>query len=225
MVVEHTSARDLVRIPAETEHVPGSRMGFLQPGRRARVESLLHGLLISSANDAATALAVHVAGSERRFVAMMNRRAANYGLACTRFVSAHGLSARNRSCPADVAELAVRAMEVPRIAAIVRKRSTRVRIGRIGRRWLATTNPLLIDGYPGVLGLKTGWTRQAGRCLIAAVRQGKRRRAVVLLHARDPGRAARRLFQATARLQRDASGAAAPASGRANAVPESGASR
>jgi D-alanyl-D-alanine carboxypeptidase (penicillin-binding protein 5/6) len=207
LVVERTRPRDVVRVPAAAWRVRGSRMGFLQPGRRVRVETLLHGLLMSSGNDAAVALATHVAGSERRFVARMNDRARRWGLTCTRFVTVHGLGfgpredrgPANRSCAADLGELAVRAMRRPRVVAIARKRSARVRIGAAGLRWLATTNPLLRKGHPGVLGLKTGWTPRAGRCLIAVVEQGARRRVVVLLGAGDPARAAERLLSASAR--------------------------
>jgi len=199
LVVERTRPRDVVRVSHRPSRVRGSKMGFLRAGRRVRVEPLLHGLLMASGNDAAIALAEHVAGSERAFVAQMNERARLLGLRCTRYVSVHGLGRGDRSCPADLARLAVLAMAQPRIAAIARKRSAQVRIGALGRRWLGTTNPLLQRRRPGVLGLKTGWTPRAGRCLIAVQRVGGRRRAVVLLRSADPGRAAERVFAAAAR--------------------------
>jgi serine-type D-Ala-D-Ala carboxypeptidase (penicillin-binding protein 5/6) len=200
LVVEATTPRQTVKITRAVERVGGSRMGYLRKGRRVRVEALLHGLMMSSGNDAAVALATHVSGSERAFVRVMNRRARNWGLTCTRFVNSHGLASWNRSCPADIAELAVKAMAQPRLARIAAKRSTRVRIGRYGRRWLSNTNPLVRAEYPGALGLKTGYTVRAGRCLVAVVRQGAHRRGVVLLHSGDPGAAARRVFAATRRL-------------------------
>jgi D-alanyl-D-alanine carboxypeptidase (penicillin-binding protein 5/6) len=196
LVVDRAQARDVVRIPRAAPRVRGSKMGFLRSGRRVRVETLLHGLLMASGNDAAVALAVHVAGSERAFVARMNERSRQLGLSCTRYVSVHGLGRGDRSCPADLARQAVLAMAEPRIATIVRKRSTQVRIGAQGLRWLGTTNPLLQRRRPGVLGLKTGWTPTAGRCLIAVQRVGGRRRAAVLLRSADPGRAAERVFAA-----------------------------
>jgi D-alanyl-D-alanine carboxypeptidase len=199
LVVDRTAPRDVVRLSGRPARVRGSRMGFLRAGRAVRVETLLHGLLMASGNDAAVALAEHVAGGEPRFVARMNERARQLGLRCTRFVSSHGLGAGNRSCPADLARLAVLAMAEPRIAAIVRKRSARVRIGRLGLRWLGTTNPLLQRRSPGILGLKTGWTHRAGRCLIVVQRAGGRRRAVVLLRSSDPGRAAERVLAAARR--------------------------
>jgi serine-type D-Ala-D-Ala carboxypeptidase (penicillin-binding protein 5/6) len=186
LVVENTQPRDVVTIAREVPKVQGSRMGYLKAGRSVRVETLLHGLLMSSGNDAAVALADHVAGSQRKFVAMMNQRARDWALPCTRYVDPYGLAVRNRSCAEDLAQLAEHALAQPRIARIARLRSAKVRIGRIGRRWLATTNPLLRTRYPGTIGLKTGFTDHAGRCLVAAVKRDGDVRVVVVLHAEDP---------------------------------------
>ena len=189
LVVENTKPRDIVTIAREVPKVQGSRMGYLKAGRSVRVETLLHGLLMSSGNDAAVALADHVAGSQARFVAMMNQRARDWALPCTHYVDPYGLAVRNRSCAEDLAQLAEHALAQPRIAQIARLRSAKVRIGKIGRRWLATTNPLLRTRYPGTIGLKTGFTDHAGRCLVAAVKRDGDVRVVVMLHAEDPARA------------------------------------
>jgi len=198
LVVEETRPREIVRITRAAARVEGSRMGFLKAGRSVRVETLLHGLLMSSGNDAAVALAVHVAGSQRRFVARMNARAAAWNLACTHYVDPYGLAVRNRSCAQDLAQLAERALAQPRIARIAAKRSAKVRIGKVGLRWLATTNPLLRARYPGTIGLKTGYTDHAGRCLVAAVRRHGRVVVVVVLHAEDPARAVKTTLRAVA---------------------------
>ncbi len=126
LAVERFDARQTVRIPRAAEQVGGSRMGGLKPGRRVRADVLLKGLLISSSNNAAVALAVAGAGSERAWVALMNKRAELLGLTCTHYVDAHGLDRRNRSCAADLATLAMRAMNEPRIAKIARKSYARV---------------------------------------------------------------------------------------------------
>jgi serine-type D-Ala-D-Ala carboxypeptidase (penicillin-binding protein 5/6) len=186
LVVENTQPRDIVKISPEVPKVQGSRMGYLKAGRSVRVETLLHGLLMSSGNDAAVALAVHVAGSQRKFVAMMNERAREWALPCTHYVDPYGLAVPNHSCAQDLAQLAEHALAQPRIARIARLRSAKVRIGKIGRRWLATTNPLLRTRYPGTIGLKTGFTDHAGRCLVAAVKRNGRVTVVVVLHAEDP---------------------------------------
>jgi D-alanyl-D-alanine carboxypeptidase len=199
LVVESTQPRDVVRIPRGISKVQGSRMGFLKAGRSVRVQTLLHGLLMSSGNDAAVALAVHVAGSQRAFVRRMNERARTWALACTHYDDPYGLAKGNVSCAEDLAQLAEHALATPRIAHIVAKRSAKVRIGSLGLRWLATTNPLLRTRYPGTIGLKTGFTDRAGRCLVAAVRRGGDTRVVVVLHAEDPAGAVRTALSALAR--------------------------
>jgi D-alanyl-D-alanine carboxypeptidase len=199
LVVEETKPREVVRIPREVAKVQGSRMGFLKPRRAVRVEVLLHGLLMSSGNDAAVALADHVAGSQRAFVRRMNERAEEWALLCTRYVDPYGLAIGNRSCAEDLAQLAEHALAEPRIARIVAKRSAKVRIGRIGKRWLATTNPLLRQRYPGTIGLKTGFTDPAGSCLVAAVRRDGDTKVVVMLHAENPGDAVKTTLQTLSR--------------------------
>ncbi len=186
LVVERLSPAARVRIPSAALRVRGSHSGLPRAGHLARTEDLLRGLLLASGNDAAVALAVRAAGSERAFVTKMNRRARRWGLRCTRFVSVHGLGAANRVCPRDLAVLTRRAMRMPRIARIVRRPSARARLGPGGSTvTLRSTNPLLHAGERGVLGLKTGWAPYAGRCLIAVVRRDGRRLGIVLLDAPD----------------------------------------
>jgi len=185
LAVERLGPRDMVRIPRAADQVGGSHMGGLRPGRRVRAEVLLKGLLISSGNDAATALAIAGAGSEHAWVKLMNQRAKLLGLTCTHYVDPHGLDPRDRSCPADLAVLAVRALAEPRIARIARKRYARVWPGSGKKVTLRTTNHLLRDGYPGAIGLKTGFTNLAGFCLVAVVERSGRRIGIVLLGSKD----------------------------------------
>ena len=199
LAVERFVPRDRVRIPRRADQVGGSRMGGLRPGRRARAEVLLQGLLISSGNDAAVTLAIAGAGSERAWVSLMNRRAQLLGLQCTRFVDSHGLDPRDQSCPADIAALAMRAMAEPRIARIARKRFARVWPGGGKKITLRTTNHLLRDRYPGAIGLKTGYTNLARFCLVAVVERSGRRIGIVLLGSRDTYADARRLARAAVR--------------------------
>jgi serine-type D-Ala-D-Ala carboxypeptidase (penicillin-binding protein 5/6) len=200
LAVERFGPRQRVRITRAADWVGGSRMGGLKPGRRVRADVLLKGLLISSANNAAVALAIAGAGSERAWVALMNRRAKLLGLTCTHYVDPHGLGVRNRSCAADLATLAMHAMNEPRIAAIARKRYARVWPGAGRKLTLRTTNHLLRDHYPGAIGLKTGYTNPAGFCLIAVVQRGERRIGIVVLGSRDSFGVARRLAREAARM-------------------------
>jgi serine-type D-Ala-D-Ala carboxypeptidase (penicillin-binding protein 5/6) len=197
LAVEHSRPNDPVRITPAALHYSGSGVGLLPGGRRVRFETLLNGMLIVSGNDAAIALAVHLAGSERRFVARMNERAARWGLECTHFASSHGLENGNRSCARDLAVMTRLAMAKPRIRRIVRRRQVDFRFPIKGRRlYLYGHNPLIRLGYPGAIGLKTGYTDAAGRCFVGVARRGGRRLAVVLLNSRDPAKHAPKLLNA-----------------------------
>ncbi len=195
VVTERTRPRDPVRIAAEALRYSGSGVGVLPKGKRVRLETLMNGLLIVSGNDAAIALAAHVSGSERRFVGLMNRRARALGLRCTRFASSHGLEAGNRSCAADLAAMTRLAMERPRIARIARRRQGIFRFPiKGGKLYLTGHNPLQRIGYPGTLGLKTGYTDEAGRCFVGVARHRGRTLGVVLLDSFDPARQAPKLL-------------------------------
>lgn len=196
LVILDAGARpdERVRVPRAAARVIGSKVG-LPGGRRVALEALLQALLVSSGNDAAVALATHVAGSEAGFVDRMNRRARRLGLRCTRFRNVHGVGPANRSCPRDLARLTREAMRRPRITAIAARATATITLdGRL--RLLRSTNPLLRARVAGTIGLKTGWSPSAGRCLAAVVRRGGRRIGIVLLDAPDRLRAARVLLRA-----------------------------
>lgn len=195
LVVERTRSRDEFRIPKDALDYEGSGVGMLPKGRHVTVEAVLHGLLLPSGNDAAIALADHVSGSRSAFVREMNEKARMLGLRCTSFQTPYGISDRDQSCAADLAALTRIAMTKTRIARIVRKAHAAVRFPiKGGKLYLNNTNPLLRMNYPGTLGLKTGDTDAAGRCLIAVVRRGGRTLAAVVLHSPDPQLQVRRLF-------------------------------
>jgi serine-type D-Ala-D-Ala carboxypeptidase (penicillin-binding protein 5/6) len=183
----------------------GSGVGMFKKGRRIEVDTMLHGLLLPSGNDAAIALAQRAAGSVRAFIALMNGRARSMGLACTRFSTVSGIrDSGNHSCAPDLAALARAVLREPRLARIVRRRSAVLPFPIKGRKlYLYNNNPLLRMGYRGTTGIKTGYTEAAGRCLVATVRRRGRELGVVLLDSPDPGRQAVRLFdRALARIHR-----------------------
>ena len=195
LVTERAGPDERVRVTREVTKTPGSGIGVLPKGRRVRFEALLNGLILVSGNDAAVAMAQHVAGSTRRFVGLMNRRARALGLRCTHFVDPHGLSNGNRSCARDLAVLTRLAMGNRRIARVARRHRIAMPFPIKGRRlFLSGHNPLLRENYPGAIGLKTGYTQAAGRCFIGVARRGRRTLGVVLLNSPNPPRHAPRLL-------------------------------
>jgi serine-type D-Ala-D-Ala carboxypeptidase (penicillin-binding protein 5/6) len=196
LTVNSAPANAHVLITRQAVDMPGSKVGVLPRGRHVRLESLLYGLLLPSGNDAAVALAQHVARSVNDFVTLMNREAAKLGLGCTRFSSPSGFyDAGNYSCAADLAVLAHVDMLQPRIAKVVRTYSAVIPFPiHGGKLYLYNNNPLLIYKYPGVTGMKTGQTEAAGRCLVATAERHGVRLGVILLHSEDPGTQARQLL-------------------------------
>jgi D-alanyl-D-alanine carboxypeptidase len=196
LVVENTRPGEMVRITKDALNYQGSGVGLLPKGRHVTAEALLHGLLLPSGNDAAIALAQRVSGTVSHFVDRMNVHARDMGLGCTRFSSPSGFEdAGNHSCAVDLAGLAHAVLDQPRLARIVRRRRAVLPFPiKGGRIFLFNNNPLLIQGYPGMLGIKTGFTDAAGRCLVAAAQRHGRRLGVVLLHSPDPGHQARLLL-------------------------------
>jgi D-alanyl-D-alanine carboxypeptidase (penicillin-binding protein 5/6) len=196
VVVDRLGPHAKVKITKEALAYTGSGVGLLPRGKRIAVRTMLYGLLLPSGNDAAIALALRAAGSQERFIALMNRRADEMGLVCSRFSTVSGIKDRgNRSCAPDLAAMARAVLREPRLAQVVGSRSAALRFPIKGHKlYLYNNNPLLRSGYKGTTGVKTGYTVAAGRCLVATARRGPIRLGVVLLDSPDPGRQAKRLL-------------------------------
>ncbi len=191
-----------VRITNEALHYKGSAVGVLPRDKWIGVNTMLHGLLLPSGNDAAIALAQRAARTVPRFVRLMNRKARALGLSCTRFSSPHGFKNRgNHSCAGDLAALARAVLRQPRLARIVRRRQAVLPFPiKGGKIFLYNNNPLLRQGYRGTTGVKTGFTDAAGPCLVASARRGRVRLGAVVLHSPNPGDQARKLLDRGFRL-------------------------
>ncbi|HEV3319911.1 MAG TPA: hypothetical protein VG053_09340 [Solirubrobacteraceae bacterium] len=189
LTVESAPPGAPVLVTKQAIEAAGSKVGVLPLGRHVRLESMLYGLLLPSGNDAAIALAQHVSGSTSAFVTRMNARAAQLGMGCTHYSSPSGyVDQYNFSCAADLALLAHVDLQQPRIASIARTYTAELPFPiKGGHLYLYNNNPLLIYHYPGLTGLKTGYTLAAGRCLVATAERGGVRLGVVLLHSPDPG--------------------------------------
>ncbi len=198
LAIQNSTPREPVLITRSAVNVGGSKVGVLPVGHRVPMEPLLYGLLLPSGNDAANAIAQHVAGTKGRFVRLMNEEAARLGLGCTRYATPSGVVDRgNFSCAEDLAVLAHLDMSSRRIDRIARTYIANLRFPiRSHHLWLENNNPLLIYHYPGTTGLKTGFTEAAGRCLVGTAERHGVRLAAIVLHSPAPGTQARRLLNA-----------------------------
>ena len=202
LVVRSAASDAKVRITRQALAYHGSGMGVLPRGKNVRLETLLNGLLLPSGNDAAIALAQHVAGSTSHFIQRMNIMAARLGLRCTHFTSVDGYSDSGRSCAADLAVLARADLNQSRIARIARRRRAVEPLPiKGGKVYLYNNNPLIIKGYPGIDGLKTGYTVAAGHCLVATAQRNGIWLGVVLLHSPDTGKQASQLLSQGFRIE------------------------
>ena len=158
----------------------------LRPGQVVPLRGLLQAMLIRSANDACLAAVEHVAGDEESFVAKMNTKAAALGLPRTHFQNACGFDmADHYSTAEDLAALTTYAMGNETFAAIVREPSAVIRTADQRKKFIARTTNRLLGTMEGVVGVKTGYTREAGRCLIAVVTREDKELLLVLLNARQ----------------------------------------
>ena len=184
VVMESAGDDALVTVSAHAAGAQGARIG-LRRGMQLPVGDLLTAMLLRSANDACLALAEHVARTGPTFVARMNVRAATLGLVDSHFENACGFDAPGHLASArDLARLARVAMGNPRFAAIVGREhgEARARDGRVFR--FINTNAL-IGRVDGARGVKTGWTKAAGRCLVAFAERRGTAVTLVLLGAPD----------------------------------------
>ena len=168
VALDHLRPDDVVTVSSEAAQVGESRIPLVR-GQRISVRDLLEGALIQSANNAADALAAAASGGNvARFVQWMNERARKLGLRDTHFVRPDGLDAAGHvSSARDVAVLAQVAMHSPLVREIVRTRTDTIEGGRFT---VHTWNDLL-GVFPGLIGVKTGHTDDAGWCEVAAARR------------------------------------------------------
>jgi D-alanyl-D-alanine carboxypeptidase (penicillin-binding protein 5/6) len=172
----------VVTVSASAERATGARLR-LRAGERMRARDVLAAALLKSANDACLALAEHVAGTAERFAAAMNRRARELGLARTHFTNPCGHDEpQHRSSARDLAELAKVAMRQPVFAELVQTVELRV-VTLGGRAFDLENGNELVGRYPGAVGVKTGYTARAGKCLVALARKDGVTVLLVVLNA------------------------------------------
>ncbi len=181
VALEKADLDEVVTVSARAAATGEKEIGLV-PGEQLTLGALLKALLVASANDAATAIAEHVGGSVKGFVDLMNQKAEELGLRRTHFVNPHGLDAPNHfSSAADLVTLTVAAMEHPEFRDAVRAQILVFPDAPDGTRRVATSTNLLLGEYPGLVGVKTGFTSQAQLTFVASAKRGGRTLYAVVL--------------------------------------------
>ena len=185
VALEHLELDDTVKIPKEAVGIEGSSV-YLAEGEELTVRELLLALMLASANDAAVALAIAACGDVESFVEKMNDYAARMGLENTHFTNPHGLNDDGHYTTAyELALIAKRALENEVLRDIVSTYKATVRYcGKKGGRVLVNHNKML-KLYSGAIGLKTGFTKATGRCLVSAAQRDGLTLIAVTLNASD----------------------------------------
>lgn len=179
------STKEKIRTSEYAASMGGSQI-FLEPGEQMTTEEMLKGITIASANDASVAMAERLAGSEEAFVKKMNEKAAQLGLKNTKFQNATGLPvADHYSSARDMSIMAKELLKYQLITKFTGTYEGYLRENTDKKFWLVNTNRL-VKFYPGVDGLKTGYTSEAKYCLTATAKKGDMRVIAVVFGAPTP---------------------------------------
>ena len=174
------SLDDMVTISKRAADMGGSQM-FLEAGSNIRLEEIIKGVSIASANDGAIALAEYIGGSVENFVDMMNKKVEDLGLSNTHFINPHGLHADNHYSSAyDMAIMAANLINHEKILNYTSIYEDYFNKPDGSRTWLVNTNKL-VRFFKGVDGLKTGYTKEAGYCLTATAKKNNVRYITVVM--------------------------------------------
>lgn len=169
ITLENGNLSDKVTVSQKAGLTGGSRLG-LKSKDQISLKDLLYGLMLCSGNDAAVAIAEHIGGSIENFAVLMNKKADELSLKDTNFITPHGLDSNNHYTTAyQLAILTDYALNIPEFSEIVSTKSYTVSINGLSKN-ISNTNELL--GYlNGVNGVKTGFTNNAGRCLVTSIQR------------------------------------------------------
>ena len=182
VAIENASLDKVVKIPPEAVGIEGSSI-YLQEGECLTFEDLLYALMLESANDAAVAIAIATCGSVDSFVELMNQKATQLGLVSTNFTNPHGLDNEEHYTTAkELAIIASYAMSNPTFTEIVSTQKRTIPLSDTGTRVLVNHNKLL-KSYDGAIGIKTGFTKKCGRCLVSCAERDGVRMVCVTINA------------------------------------------
>lgn len=165
--------------------VEGTSMGLLA-GDSVSLEELVYGMMLASGNDAANVTALFLGGSIENFASMMNERASEIGMVNTSFVTPSGLDAENHYSTAyDMAKLGATAARNPKFVSVCSSESVALTFGNPPYRRMLYNHNKLLNLYDYALGIKTGFTKKSGRCLVSYAKKDSAELVAVTLNAPD----------------------------------------
>lgn len=176
---ENSNMEDIVEVSTKAASIGGSKIN-LRKGDKVKMDSLMKGLLMSSGNDAAIAIAEHVGGSVEGFCSLMNKRAVELGATNTNFTTPHGLdNEEHYTTLSDLLIFSKYFIQIPYLMEIANTEQTIIKINNYEKELRSTNEMLLL--YDCVNGIKTGYTSKAGRCLITSIESGDRNLITMVL--------------------------------------------
>ncbi len=188
MAIESGRLDEVVVVPKEATLVEPTKAG-LRPGDRIQLRDLVKAAMVNSSNDAAFAIAIHLSGSVDLFVSAMNARARSLGMNNSRFTNPAGFDAGiwagNRTTARDLMTLTEHAVRNPEFNSIARLDRATFRELSTGRAFSLKTHNKLLELYPYTVGIKTGFTNRAGKCLVARAIKDRKDLLMVMLNAKS----------------------------------------
>jgi len=171
IALENSKPNEIVTISNNSANTEGSSL-YLMPNEKIKMGDLLYGLMLNSGNDAAVAIAEHISGNVDKFAELMNKKANEIGMTSSSFANPHGLDNINHYSTAyDMALLTKYALQNDKFKEIVGTESIIIEKSEKNQfRYLKNHNKLL-DMYPLCIGVKTGFTKKCGRCLVSACKK------------------------------------------------------
>ncbi len=174
-----------ITVTKEMVSVEGTSMG-LMPGDSVSLKELVYGMLLQSGNDAANTVACYLSGSPEKFAELMNERAESIGMKNSNFVTASGLdSEEHYSTAYDMALLACESIKNPEFVSICSQKTARLTYGNPPYQRTLTNHNKLLWKYEDTIGIKTGFTKKSGRCLVSAAERDGVTLVAVTLNAPD----------------------------------------
>ncbi len=174
-----------ITVTSEMVSVEGTSMGLMS-GDRVSMEELVYGMLLQSGNDAANTVAHVLGGGQEGFALLMNERAAEIGMKNTNFVTASGLDAKEHYSTAyDMALLACECIDNPEFVSVCSQKKAKLTYGNPPYARTLTNHNRLLWKYSDSIGIKTGFTKKSGRCLVSAAKRNGVTLVAVTLNAPD----------------------------------------